>query len=143
MENKIDILSIDTTHLIEYLANKDQTIDKIIDQRNTASMKNTSYIAQISKLERENKELLPYKIDFDNKLTEKVKPLFDKLNDLNNDNNILKNQNKELSGKSNQFDDFVNTIKDHYGEKYQKWHDEVFDKTTIDPNGFTRPKIKS
>lgn len=143
LENKIDILSIETTHLKEDLANKDETINTIIDQRNTASMKNTSYIAQISKLERENKELLPYKVDFDNKLTEKVKPLFDKLNDLNNDNNLLKNQNKELSDKSNKFDDFVNAIKDHYGEKYQKWHDQVFDKTTIDPNGFTRPKIKS
>lgn len=143
LEQKLNILSIEATTLKEDLAARNDMMDTIIEQRNTASMKNTSYINQINNLEKENSKLLPYKIEFDKRIKQEKQPLVDKINDLDTDNKILRKQNLDLSVKSNDFDDFVNTIKDHYGEKYQKWHDEVFDKTTIDPNGFTRPKIKS
>ena len=133
LENKINILSLEKETIEKELKEKDDTINEISTQRNNASIKNMSYINDINRLEAENKDLLPFKMNFD-KIFERAKRPFIEENDLLKDRNQKLNaENIDLRAKDNEFSEFVDTVKAYYGENYDEWHKEVFKKSKITP----------
>nr|AFK33292.1 plasmid mobilization protein [Enterobacter sp. 638] len=133
LENKINILSLEKETIDKELKEKNNTINEISLQRNNASIQNMSYINDINRLKAENKDLLPYKMNFD-KIFERAKRPFIEENDLLKDQNkTLNAENRDLRAKDNEFSEFVDTVKAYYGENYDDWYKEVFKKSKITP----------
>lgn len=108
-------------------------LSEAYNQRNEASRKNSVYIDKVNALKKENKLLLPYKDQFDLKLKQEKEPLQAEVKKLTSENNILKSENSKLSEKYGKIKDFIDTVKNHYGEKYEEWYRAVFEKTKIKP----------
>lgn len=133
LENKINILSVEKEKIEEIADGKDKIIDDISKQRDNASIKNMSYISDINRLEAENKDLLPYKMNFDKIFENAKRPYIEKIELLKGQNQKLKTENEDLLAKKNEFREFIDTVKSYYGENYGTWHQEVFKKSKIIP----------
>lgn len=133
LQNKINILSVEKEKIEKTSSEKDKTINEISKQRDNASIKNMSYISDINRLEAENKDLLPYKMDFDKIFERAKRPFIEENNLLKGQNQKLNTENRDLRAKDNEFSEFVDTVKAYYGENYDEWHKEVFKKSQITP----------
>ncbi len=133
LSDENDNLNIDKSNLQHELDMSKIELSEAYNQRNEASRKNSVYIDKVNALKKENKLLLPYKDQFDLKLQQEKKPLQAEVKKLTSENNILKSENSKLSEKYGKIKDFIDTVKNHYGEKYEEWYRAVFEKTKIKP----------
>jgi len=133
LQNKINILSVEKEKIEKTSSEKDKTINEISKQRDNASIKNMSYISDINRLEAENKDLLPYKMNFDEIFERAKKPFIEENDLLKDQNQKLNTENRDLRAKDNEFSEFIDTVKSYYGESYADWHREVFKKSKITP----------
>lgn len=133
LSDENDNLNIDKSNLQHELDMSKIELSEAYNQRNEASRKNSVYIDKVNALKKENKLLLPYKDQFDLKLKQEKEPLQAEVKKLTSENNILKSENSKLSEKYGKIKDFIDTVKNHYGEKYEEWYRAVFEKTKIKP----------
>lgn len=133
LSDENDNLNIDKSNLQHELDMSKIELSEAYNQRNEASRKNSVYIDKVNTLKKENKLLLPYKDQFDLKLKQEKEPLQAEVKELTSENNILKSENSKLSEKYGKVKDFIDTVKNHYGEKYEEWYRAVFEKTKIKP----------
>lgn len=134
-DKKIEVLEKEKKEIESESNLKDQKLTTAYNERNLASKKNGFYINEINYLKEENARLLPYKEKFDEKLQEEKKPLLEEKSKLNAENSNLKNENKKLKSENSIYKEFSEGLKNHYGDRFQQWYEDIFN-----PKG-PKPKL--
>lgn len=111
---------------------KDEKLTIAYQERNSASKKNGSYINEINRLKKENAKLLPYKENFDKQLELEKKPLLNEINELKTDismrdidNAVLKKVNSAAENENRIMREFIDDIKNYYGENFKQWFEKI------------------
>ncbi|MCO6024025.1 plasmid recombination protein [Enterobacter hormaechei] len=111
---------------------KDEKLTIAYQERNSASKKNGSYINEINRLKKENAKLLPYKENFDKQLELEKTPLLNEIKELKTDismrdidNAVLKKVNSAAENENRIMREFIDDIKNYYGENFKQWFEKI------------------
>lgn len=126
LSDENDKLNIDKSNLQHELDMNKIELSEAYKQRNEVSKKNSVYISKVNTLKKENELLLPYKEKFDEKLEAEKKPLLVENKNLKVENASLKTENENFKKDNSIYREFLEGLKNHYGDKFEKWYEDIF-----------------